>query len=213
VILRIRVSHYELIDDIGRDGPTVIYRARDLRLERDVAVKLLRPEEAARPAAVDRFRREARIASLVTHPHICAVHDTGEEGGQPFLVCELLEGRALDEVNAGSPQPLDRVLEVGIQLADALAAAHRRGVVHGNIKPSNVFITNDGHTKLLELGAALATAPHANADDAGVHTTSVKLARTTPAAAGEFFHRYISPEQIAGSGDHRSDLFATGALL
>src|SRR6185295_12811147 len=86
-----RISHYELLQPIGRDGPTEIYRARDLRLEREVALKILRPEEMARPGALERFRREARIASLVTHPHICAVHDSGHEGEQAFLVCELLE--------------------------------------------------------------------------------------------------------------------------
>jgi eukaryotic-like serine/threonine-protein kinase len=98
-----RISHYELIERIGRDGPTEIYRARDLRLERDVAVKILRGDARSRPEAVERFKREARIASLVTHPHVCAVHDSGDEGGQAFLVCELLEGRALDELMAGTP--------------------------------------------------------------------------------------------------------------
>ena len=108
----LRISHYEILTRIGRDGPTEIYRARDLRLERDVAVKVLRPEEKARPGALDRFRREARIASLVTHPHICTVHDSGEADGQAFLVCELLEGRALDEtVAAQGPLPPDRVIE------------------------------------------------------------------------------------------------------
>ena len=210
----IRISHYELLEPIGRDGPAEIYRAHDLRLERDVAVKLLRSDAMARLEAVERFRREARIASLVTHPHICTVHDSGEENGQAFLVCELLEGTALDEMMAGSPLPIERVLDFGLQIADALAAAHRRGIVHGNLKPSNVFITSDGHAKLLELGAvAAAPSPRSPAsDETASHTAPVDLMHTRP-ASGEFFHPYIAPEQVSGSGDHRSDIFATGALL
>jgi eukaryotic-like serine/threonine-protein kinase len=211
----IHISHYELLQPIGRDGPTEIYRARDLRLDREVAVKLLRPEEMARPAAVERFRREARIASLVTHPHVCAVHDSGEESGQAFLVCELLEGRALDELMGGSPLPASRLVDIAIQLADALAAAHRRGITHGNLKPSNVFITTDGHVKLLELGAAgaAATVPVVD-DDTSSRTMSIELARAAPLPTGEFFHPYLAPEQVAGRGaDHRSDVFAIGALL
>ncbi len=210
-----RISHYELLEPIGRDGPAEIYRARDLRLERDVAVKLLRREAMSRPEAVERFGREARLASLVTHPHICTVHDSGEENGQAFLVCELLEGTALDEMMARSPLSIERVLDFGLQIADALAAAHRRGIVHGNLKPSNVFITSDGHAKLLELGAAAAApSPRSSAAaETASHTASVDLMHTGPAASGEFFHPYISPEQVSGSGDQRSDIFATGALL
>lgn len=212
-----RISHYQVLERIGRDGPTEIYRARDLRLERDVALKLLRPEVMDRPDAVERFRREARIASLVTHPHICTVHDSGEWDGQPFLVCELLEGRALDETVAESgPLPFERVIDLGIHIADALLAAHRRGVVHANLKPSNVFITTDGHAKVLELGSAGAAAPEpAVVAPPDSRTTSVTpVPAIPPDAAGEFFHPYLSPEQVAGSpADHRSDIFAAGALL
>ena len=105
------------------------------------------------------FQREAHIASLVSHPHVCAVHDSGIENGRPYLVLEFLDGRALDELIGGTPLPINRVLDIGMQIADALGAAHRRGIVHGNLKPSNVFITNDGHVKLLELGAASAATP------------------------------------------------------
>ena len=211
----LRISHYDLITPIGRDGPTEIYRARDLRLEREVAVKLLRPEEMARPGALDRFRRETRIASLVTHPHICAVHESGEENGQAFLVCELLEGRALDDLIAESALSAERLLDIGIQLTDALVAAHRRGIVHGNVKPSNVFITTDGHVKLLELGAAAAaTEPAKGAVDASSDTISLRVNVPSPPTTGEFFHRYLSPEQVAGApASERSDVFAVGALL
>jgi eukaryotic-like serine/threonine-protein kinase len=212
-----RISNYEILERIGRDGATEIYRARDLRLERDVALKLLRPEEMARPEALERFRREARIASLVTHPHICTVHDSGEIGGQAFLVCELLEGRALDEMVAAiGSVSADRTIDIAIQIADALTAAHRRGIVHANLKPSNVFITSDGHVKLLELGAAGAVAASEGGparSESG--TTSVTpVPAIPPEVAGEFFHRYLSPEQVAGSpADQRSDIFAVGAML
>jgi eukaryotic-like serine/threonine-protein kinase len=216
----VRISHYELLEPIGRDGASEIYRARDLRLERDVAVKLLRREEAKRPGAVDLFRREAHIASLVSHPHVCAVHDSGIDDGRPFLVLEFLDGRALDELIAGAPLPTTRVLDIAMQIAEALGAAHRRGIVHGNLKPSNVFITNDGHVKLLELGAASAAtpaAPHATAADGGnggSRTTSLDFRRVAPAPVGEFFHAYLAPEQISGLGaDARADIFAAGALL
>jgi tetratricopeptide (TPR) repeat protein len=214
-VASLRISHYELVEPIGRDGPTEIYRARDLRLERDVAVKLLRPEEMARPGALERFRREARLASLVTHPHICAVHDSGDEGKQPFLVCELLEGRALDEVISGRKLSAERLLEIAIQVAEALGAAHRRGIVHGSVKPSNVFITTDGHVKLLELGAAAAQTSGEPADSrTGSGTTTVAVSAASPHLAGEFFHPYMSPEQVDGRpADERSDIFAVGTLL
>ncbi len=212
-----RISHYELLQPIGRDGATEIYRARDLRLDREVAIKLLRPEEMARPGAIDRFRHEARIASLVSHPHVCAVHESGEEYGQPFIVCELLEGRALDDVIGGRALPGDRLLEIGSQLVEALGAIHRRGLVHGNLKPSNVFITNDGHVKLLELGAAGGAEPvtpdKVSASDAS-RTTGAEVAIPRPVPTGELFHPYLAPEQIAERpSDHRADIFSAGALL
>ncbi len=211
---RRRISHYELLGAIGRDGPTEIFRARDLRLDREVAIKLLRPEEAARPGALDRFRREARIASLVTHPHVCAVHDSGDENDQAFLVCELLEGRALDEEIGNRPFEIERVLDIAFQVVEALGAAHRRGIVHGRVKPSNVFITTDGHVKLLELGATAALAGDTGSSTTGSETASVRVAVASPGLLGEYFHPYMSPEQVAGTAaDERSDIFAVGALL
>ena len=213
----LRIAHYELFKSIGRDGASEIYRARDLRLEREVAVKLLRREQITDPAAVDLFEREAHLASLVTHPHICAVHDSGKDNGQPYLVLEFLDGRALDEVIADTPLPVDRALDICMQIADALGAAHRRDIVHGNLKPSNVFITTDGHVKLLELGAARAATPATAAvtrTDGASRTTSMQVPRVAPAPVAEFFHAYLAPEQIAGLGaDPRADIFATGALL
>ena len=213
--MRVRIAHYELLQPIGRDGASEIYRARDLRLDREVAVKLLRQDEMKRPGALERFKREARIASLVTHPHICAVHDSGEEGGQPFLVCELLEGRALDEVMAEGAMATDRALDITAQLVDALAAAHRRGIYHLNLKPSNVFITVDSHVKLLELGTAVAAQRRLAAAD--LDSSSPTGSMPLMPAAGEIadiVHPYLAPEQISGSGaDERSDVYAVGALL
>jgi tetratricopeptide (TPR) repeat protein/tRNA A-37 threonylcarbamoyl transferase component Bud32 len=213
----LRISHYELLTSIGRDGASEIYRARDRRLEREVAVKLLRREQMSDSKAVELFQREAHLASLVTHPHICAVHDSGIDDGQPYLVLEYLDGRALDDVIAEKPLSVDRALEICMQIADALSAAHRRDIVHGNLKPSNVFITTDGHVKLLELGAARAATPASQAItriENGSRTTSIQLPKVAPAPVAEFFHAYLAPEQISGLGaDPRADVFATGALL
>ncbi|HSC28524.1 MAG TPA: protein kinase [Vicinamibacterales bacterium] len=210
------ISHYQLLGRIGRDHDVVIYRARDLTLEREVAVKVLSPAQAAQPEARERFRREARIASLVSHPHICAVHDSGEEDGVPFLVCELLEGQALDEVAAAGPLAPERLVELAIQLVDALAAVHARGLVHGSIKPSNVFITSSDHVKLLEVGSMSAWWETAqSAAPAGGSSPTASAERRMPAGAGsEVFHAYQSPEQAAGERiDHRSDIFSAGAVI
>ena len=210
------ISHYRLLEQIGRDHDAVIYRARDIRLDRDVAIKVLSGDKAAHANARARFRREARIASLVSHPHICAVHDSGEEDGHAFLVCELLEGRPLDEAVAAGPFPPERLLDTGIQLLDALAAMHARGLIHGNIKPSNVFLTKDGHVKLLEVGVMTAlweeSAAHKNSGDS-TPTVSVDR-RVVLDEDADGFHPYRSPEQISGERlDHRTDLFSAGAVL
>jgi eukaryotic-like serine/threonine-protein kinase len=210
------ISHYRLLGPLGRGRGTVVYRARDLRLDRDVAMKVLAAEEAADPKARERFEREARVASLVSHPHICAVHDSGEEEGQAFLVCELLEGRPLDQLVAGGPLSPERVVDLGIQLVDALAAVHARGIVHGNIKPSNVFITDDRHVKLLEVGLMTAwwesVAAPAVIDDS-TPTASMDRRVVADKEVGGF-HAYRSPEQVRGEHiDHRSDLFSAGAVL
>jgi serine/threonine protein kinase/tetratricopeptide (TPR) repeat protein len=213
---RPRISHYELLEPIVRDGTSEIYRARDLRLQRDVAVKLLRPEEIARPGAVELFRRQAQVASLVSHPHICAIHDSGEDAGQPFLVCELLEGRPLDALLAGGPLPPDRLLDIAIQVADALSAVHRRGLIHGSVKPANVFITIDGHVKLLELGATTAalTSDAKNEGSDPSRTTAIEAATPAASPPEDTIHAYLAPEYIAGHGiDTRSDVFAAGALI
>jgi serine/threonine protein kinase len=190
------ISHYRLLDAIARDRDSVIYRARDLRLDRDVAIRILSGPDADKPPARERFRREARIASLVTHPHICAVHDSGEEDGHAFVVCELLEGRPLEELLVIGPLPLDRVVELGIQMIDALAALHARGLVHGNLTPANVFVTTEDHVKLLDVGLMTAwwettTMPTMSNDSSP--TLSLDR-RAISAAQGGAFPPYRSPE-------------------
>jgi eukaryotic-like serine/threonine-protein kinase len=210
------IAHYRLVERLGRDNDTTIYRARDLRLDRDVAVKVLSPEHAASATARERFRREAHIASLVSHPHICAVHDSGEENGQAFLVCELLEGQALDVVLAAGAMSPERLLDLSIQLADGIAAVHRRGLVHGNIKPSNVFITDEGHVKVLELGLMSAWwETYGQPDSVDSSSPTASADQRLPAEAEvDGFHSYRSPEHLAGSRvDHRSDIFSIGAVV
>ena len=210
------ISHYRLLEQIGRDHDALIYRARDLRLDRDVAIKVLSGDKAGQRHARERFRREARVASLVSHPHICAVHDSGEEDGHAFLVCELLEGRPLDEAVAAGPFTPERLLDAGIQLLDALGAMHARGLIHGNVKPSNVFLTTDGHVKLLEVGVMTALWEEAAASKSAADsapTASVER-RSVPGPDTEGFHPYRSPEQVAGERlDHRTDVFSAGAVL
>lgn len=210
------IAHYRLVERLGRDNDTTIYRARDVTLDRDVAVKLLSPEHAASATARERFRREAHIASLVSHPHICAVHDSGEENGHAFVVCELLEGRALDQLLPDGALVPERLLDLAIQLVDGIAAVHRRGLIHGNIKPSNVFVTEDGHVKVLELGLMSAWwETYGRPDGVDSSSPTASADQRLPAEAEvDGFHSYRSPEHLAGARvDHRSDIFSIGAVL
>ena len=207
------IAHYQLLELIGQDGPIETWRARDARLQRTVAIQLLRPGPETTPEAVDRFRRQAHVASLVTHPHICAVHNWGEEDGQPFVVRELLSGQRLDEVLADGAQPVDRILEVGIQLTGALCAVHRRGLVHGQLRPSNVRVTSDGHVKLLGLGTAVAD-PTSTAPDLGAFATTAVDIETSATSSPSDADPYHSPEQVAGHPPTAaSDVFSIGVLL
>ena len=148
------ISHYRVLAPLGSGGMGVVYEAEDVRLGRKVAIKLLPDEVCANPEYVQRFLREARAISSLNHPHICTLHDIGETGCRQFMVMELLEGESLKARIAGGPLPLDQVLELGAQMADALEAAHAQGVVHRDIKPANLFITRRGHLKVLDFGVA-----------------------------------------------------------
>lgn len=208
------IAHYHLLELIGRDGAVETWRARDTRLQRTVAVQVLRRLPDTPPEAVDQFRRQAHVASLVTHPHICAVHNWGEDDGVPYVVRELLSGQRLDEMIAGGPLAVDRALELVIQLTGALTAVHRRGLVHGHVCPAHVRVTGDGHLKLLGLGHAVVD-PTSPAPDLGAFaTTAVDVEVAASDASPPQGDPYLAPEQVAGHAPGvTSDVFATGVLL
>src|SRR5688572_3508486 len=211
------VSHYRLLNHLGEGGMGVVYRAEDLQLGREVAIKLLRTEAIASPEWLARFEREARLASSLQHPHICTIHELGEHDGQPFIVMELLEGRTIRQLVEEGPLPAARVLNFARQVGEALDAAHRRGIIHRDIKPANLFVTHGDRVKVLDFGLAkLAddSAGPALAAPSAPTLTVVHSADLTRTGSTVGTASYMAPEQAQGSPvDARTDLFSLGTVL
>src|SRR5579871_6156524 len=200
------ISHYRILGKIGGGGMGVIYEAEDLRLGRHVALKFVPDNLLNDRKSLDRFEREARAASRLNHPHVCIIHDIEDNHGHPFIVMEKLEGESLKERMHGQAMDLETILDIGVQVGEALEALHAKGIIHRDIKPANIFITQGGQIKVLDFGLAKLSRDGAPVSDDTPYEDSLTAVGVIPGTAV-----YMAPEQARGEElDARSDLFSFG---